>query len=307
MNINKNVSKKTFLITGANGYLGSSTINYLSRFDCKIFAIYNLSKDKILKKKSIKLIKYDLRKKIDTSKIPKKVDFIIHFASNPNDRYSVTNRKELLQENTLIDTNVFQLCSKIKYQKFIYASSSSVYDDNKLKIKNESLESKINVPYEPDGLYGLGKLLSEKFLESSKINFIICRIFSIYGNDSNTVINLWNNKIKNNKNIEIWKSDKINRSWLHIDDFVRAMIMICLSKSKIKYFNIASDENLTLKEIINLFLSFHKNSNSKYTVKKNVDAGPKNRFGTRNNLNKIGFNQNIYLKDGIRLLNSKKI
>ena len=50
--------------------------------------------------------------------------------------------------------------------------------------------------------------------------------------------------------------------------------MICLSKSKLNTLTLHPDEN-TLKEIINLFLSFHKNSNSKYTVKKNVDAGPK--------------------------------
>ena len=304
MNLEKDIENKSFLVSGANGYLGSNMVKFLVKKKCRIFAIYNKSKINIQKNKLVKCIEYDLTQIKSRSELPTNVDFIIHFACNPNDRLSVTQKKRLMLENSLIDFNFFRICEEIKHKKFLYASSSSVYDDNKLRKKRSIPEDQIDLPYNPDGLYGLSKLLSEKLLEDLNLNYTICRIFSVYGNDSNTVINQWDKKIRENQNVEIWGNEKVNRSWLHIEDFVRAMALICIQKTDKKYFNVASDENLSLKQIFNIILQFHSNSSSSYRIRQNLDSGPKNRFGSRDNLNQIGFKQSLYLKDGINLLNS---
>ena len=299
----KNLDGKTFLISGANGYLGSNLIKYLVNKKSFIFAIYNKSKKNIKINNQVRLIKCDLTKYNTNNKFPKKVDYIIHLASNPNDRYSVTHKKNLIMDNNLMDINFFKICEAIKHSKFLYASSSSAYDDNMLRLSNGKYEKEIDKPYNPDGLYGLSKLLSEKFLENTKLNFTICRIFSIYGNDSKTVINHWNSEIKKNNKVEIWGDEKINRSWLHIDDFIQAMLLICFDKKNMRYFNIVSDENLSLKKIFKLITKYHKKSTLNYVVRKSKYAGPEYRYAHRKNLNSVGFKQEIYLKDGIRLLN----
>lgn len=299
------LKNKSFLISGANGYLGSNMIKYLEQNNCQIFALYNKSKKNISRSKHITLIKCDLTKNIPLSKIPKKVDYIIHFACNPNDRAAVTNKKYLMIDNSLIDFNFFKLCEKIKHNKLLYSSSCAVYDDNYLRLKKRPREKEIKHPYNPDGLYGLCKLLSEKYIEQTKLNFVVCRIFSVYGNDSNTLINQWNERIKKKKQVDIWESDKINRSWLHIEDLVKAMVLICLKSSTNKHFDIASDENLSLKEIFKLISHFHKGSKSSYKVINTMDAGPRYRYALRRNLDSLGFKQSIYLKKGIHLINSR--
>jgi len=300
----KDLKNKSFLISGSNGYLGSNFIKFLLKKNCKVFALYNKSKKNIIKSKLVDAIKCDLTKSIVPSKIPNKVDYIIHFASNPNNRAAVTSKKNLMITNSIIDFNFIKLCENIKHKKFLYSSSCAVYDDNYLRLKKRPNENKILHPYNPDGLFGLSKLLSEKYIEQSNLNYIICRIFSIYGNDSDTIINQWNKKIKRNKQIDIWGNEKINRSWLHIEDFVKAMALICTEASEFKYFDVASNENLTLKKIFKIILQSHKKSKSSYKVINSIDAGPKYRYAIRKNLDTLGFKQNIYLKQGISLLNS---
>ncbi len=304
MKLFEGLKNKSFLISGANGYLGSNMIKYLIKNKCQIFALYNKSKKNIVKSKYITLIKSDLSKKISLSKIPKKVNYIIHFACNPNDRAAVTNKKYLIMDNSLIDFNFFKLCENIKHDKFLYSSSCAVYDDNYLRLKKRSQEKEVMYPYNPDGLYGLCKLLSEKYIEQTKLNFVICRIFSVYGNDSATLINQWNERIKKKKQVDIWTSEKINRSWLHIEDLVKAMALICIKSSTNKYFDIASDENLSLKEIFKIISHFHKGSKTSYKVKNTIDAGPRYRYALRKNLDLLGFKQSIYLRKGIHLINS---
>ena len=43
--------KKNILIAGANGYVGSSLINYLSNKNIKITGIFNKNKNNLIKKK----------------------------------------------------------------------------------------------------------------------------------------------------------------------------------------------------------------------------------------------------------------
>ena len=295
------IKKKTFLITGANGFLASNIIKTLVKQECLIYAVINKSLKNLDKSNNIKVIQQNLALPI-TKKFPKKVDYVLHFASSPNDRHSVSNFKHLMLENTLIDINFFNFCKKIKFKKFLYASSSSVYDDKKLLKKNVCKEAKISPPYNPDELYGFSKLMSEKYLDTLNFNFIICRIFSIYGDHSKTIINYWNDLIEKDKNIEIWGNPKTNRSWLHINDFVDAILKVLLSNHDYKYFNIASDENLKLIEIFKKMKKFHKNTKSKVLFK-NKEAGPINRFAKRKNLNTLNFKQKIYLVDWLKFIN----
>lgn len=301
MTIQKKLKKKTFLITGANGFLASNIIKTLVKQECLVYAVINKSFNNLDKSDNIRVIRQNLTLPI-TKKFPKKVDYVMHFASGPNDRHSVSNFKHLMLENTLIDVNFFNFCKKIKFKKFLYASSSSVYDDKKLLKKNTNKETKIYPPYNPDELYGLSKLTSEKYLDTLKFNFIICRIFSIYSDHSKTIINYWNDLIKKNKNIEIWGNPKTNRSWLHINDFVEAILKVLLSNHDYKYFNIASDENLKLIDIFKKIKKFHKNKKS-IALLKNKVAGPINRFARRKNLNNLNFKQKIYLDDWLKFIN----
>ena len=94
------------IITGANGYLGSCLIKYLSKFNYKILGIYRKKLKLPLKKKNVKYLQFNLLKKIPVNIIKDKYDVMLHFAGPKNDRLSVTKNIKQILQSIKIDKNV---------------------------------------------------------------------------------------------------------------------------------------------------------------------------------------------------------
>ena len=295
---------KRIIVTGSTGYLGSNLVKYLSKFEnYEILCIYRGSiKSKILKK-NISYLKHDLLKKIPLNKIKKNYDIILHFAGPKNDRLSVTKNKKKLFEGIKIDKNIIDYSIKKKIKLFLYASSSAVYDldEGKKNIKNSFKETNVRKNTTYDGVYGFTKKKTEEYLKkisSKNFNYVICRIFSIYGKDTKTIINVWKKSILKNKTVSIWSKKKIIRSWLHIDDFLSAIKIILDNSLKYNVINIGSDEKTSLKDIINII---QKKYDKKIKIFFNDFRypGPSVRFSNQDKLKKLGWKQKIYLSDGL--------
>ena len=69
--------KKNILIAGANGYVGSSLINYLSNKNIKITGIFNKNKNNLIKKKDINYIQCNITNQKNLKKLFKKKKFDI--------------------------------------------------------------------------------------------------------------------------------------------------------------------------------------------------------------------------------------
>lgn len=295
------------IITGANGYLGSCLIKYFSKFNYEILGIYRKKLKLRLKKKNVKYLQFNLLKKIPVKIIKDKYDVMLHFAGPKNDRLSVTkNRKKILQ-SIKIDKNVINFSKKIKIKKIIFASSSAVYNLNEGLNKNINnfVEKKAKLLSNCDGIYGICKKITENYLEkicSNKIKTISCRIFSVYGKNTKTIINIWKKKIKQNQKIIIWKNKKIIRSWLHIEDFLSGIHCILRSKKANGAINIGSDELTSFEDIINIIKNKYKKKIVKFEINKDKDPGPPIRYSNQNKLKKLGWRQKIYLNEGLNLI-----
>ncbi|MDB9821050.1 NAD(P)-dependent oxidoreductase [Candidatus Pelagibacter sp.] len=305
--IAKNDFKKRIIITGANGYLASNLIKYFSKSNYYIFCIYNKNLNNKVKNKNTIYIKHNLKKKIPLNKIKGDFFALLHFAGPPNDRTSVTNNKKKIMDTIQIDKNTIDFSIKKKIKLFLYASSSAVYDLNEgLKKKNEAFREKnVNDDTNYDGDYGAMKRKTEKYLQSiskAKLNFAICRIFSIYGKNTNTIINIWKKKIIKNNKISIWGNKDIIRSWLHIDDFLSAIHNILRSNKNSKIINIGSNEKTSFSKIIEIIEKKYGKKNTKIIVHPHKYPGPKVRFANHEKINKLGWKQKIYLSNGIELI-----
>ena len=195
---------------------------------------------------------------------------------------------------------------KKKIKLFIYASSSAVYDLNEgiRKKRSPFKEENVNNKTSFDGNYGFAKKSTENYLSkinSKKFKYVSCRIFSIYGEDTRTIINDWKKKISKGKKIQIW-GNNIIRSWLHLDDFLKAIDCVLNKNKKFNIINIGSNESTSLEDIA---LIIHKKLKKK---KINVETiyskypGPKVRYANQNKLKKLGWRQKISLSKGIDLI-----
>ena len=100
------------LVTGSNGFIGSSLIKVLLKNKkYKIFATYNKKKPNI-KTGSINFLKIDLIKDKLEKKIKSKIDLIYHFANF--DTYSLgQNKSQILVSNNSIHQNVIHFSKNL--------------------------------------------------------------------------------------------------------------------------------------------------------------------------------------------------
>ena len=157
------------LITGAAGFIGFSFAKYLLEKDYKIIGLDNLNNyyDVNLKKKRLKQLsksnnfkfyKVDLTEKIKIEKIFKnnKIDFIFHFAAQAGVRHSIDHPRKYIESNILGFYNLIENVKNYNIKRLFYASSSSVYGEN----KNFPLNEKENIS--PKNIYALSKKLMKK-------------------------------------------------------------------------------------------------------------------------------------------------
>ena len=125
------MKKKTFLVTGGTGFIGSNISNFLVNkgYNVKIFD--NNSRGSIQKiknfKKKIKFIKGDIRNKKLLNRALKNTDAVIHLAYVNGTKYFY--RKPVLVLDVAIKgiLNIIEGCIKNKVKELYLASSSEVY------------------------------------------------------------------------------------------------------------------------------------------------------------------------------------
>jgi UDP-glucuronate 4-epimerase len=180
------------LVTGVAGFIGTNIALHLLKKNNFIFGIDNFDNYNSIKLKKFRLKELKKNKKFSFKKIDildkkklfnyiylHKIDAIIHLAGQAGVRYSFLNPSKYIDSNIAGFMNVVLAAKKHKVKKIIYASSSSVYGDNKTFPSNEKDELK------QKNIYAVTKMLNEKIAEMyskiSNIKFIGLRFFTIYG------------------------------------------------------------------------------------------------------------------------------
>lgn len=134
---------KTFLITGAAGFIGYSLARRLLEQGCRVYGIDNLNDyyDVRLKQARLELLKAfdkfafiqgdiadaDLMNRTFTTIRP---DIVVHLAAQAGVRYSIENPSAYIQSNILGSFNILEACRHHPVGHLVYASSSSVYGAN---------------------------------------------------------------------------------------------------------------------------------------------------------------------------------
>ncbi len=258
--------KKNILITGVAGFIGFNTANALSKI-YNVYGIDNLDnyyskKIKIKRLKELKKNKNFLFKNINIVNLKKlsnfisskKIQVIIHFAAQAGVRYSYINPEKYLNNNILGFLNIIWSAKKNEVKKIIYASSSSVYGDNKSYPLNESIFLK------PKNIYAVSKMLNEQtaelYQQITNIKFIGIRFFTIFGEWGRPDMFLFKlfKAFKLKKEIELNNFGKHERDFTYIGDVIKILKKLITKKTyKHEIINICSNNPKNILEIVNNF------------------------------------------------------
>ena len=227
------------LITGSAGFIGFHTCLKLLRQNKKVLGIDNLDDyyDVNLKKKRVSILKKEKNFKfikvdiVDKKKIKKifdtyKIKNIIHLAAQAGVRYSIKHPEKYIDVNVKGFFNIIDNAKKNKIKHFLYASTSSVYGNNKKYPLKEDFAAS-----HPMSVYAATKRSNELIAHSYSSLYNLpttgLRFFTVYGPWGRPDMALFKfaKSIINNKKINIFNKGKHERDFTYIDDIVNCIIL----------------------------------------------------------------------------------
>ena len=269
------------LVTGAAGFIGFNFCNLLlTDKKYKIVGIDNLNsyydvklkkkRANLLKKyKNFKFIKTDINNNISLEKIFKKnkFDFVLNLAAQAGVRYSIDHPRKYIESNIVGFFNIIENSKKYKIKRLFYASSSSVYGEN----KNFPLNEKEKVS--PKNIYGLSKKINEEissiFNKYYDLKVTGLRFFTVYGEwgRPDMMMLKFIDSYYKNKVFKLYNYGKHVRDFTYVGDIANILHLLLKNHKKLPsndLFNICSNNPINLDNII----LFMKKNNIKPKIKK---------------------------------------
>lgn len=244
---------KIILITGANGFLGSSFLAYFQAKNIKAIGV-DLKADK-----NRSVFKLDIlqEKKLAVLCAKQKINLIIHCAAlDGNAEFKKNNADLILKQNVLMTANVLKVAKSNNINELLIFSSAEIYPNKIGKAFRESddyTKHKIKTD-----AYAAAKINSEIMANISAQQFglkiLLIRPTNVYGpNDkkplsSSRVIPSVVKKVLHDQEVEIWGDGQQKKDFIYIDD----LIVAAVSLLEINFFstvNIASGEKISISDL----------------------------------------------------------
>jgi len=246
------------LILGGGGFLGSHLCDALLTYGhtIRIFDRPNLKRfRKFSGDEPVEWFEGDFVNSEDLVRSVSGCDIIYHLVSTTLPKTSNDNPIYDIETNVIGTLRLLEKAKEERVKKVVFVSSGgTIYG-----IPDE-VPIKENHPTEPICSYGIGKLAIEKYLnlynELYDVDYCVLRLSNPYGNRQNIngsqgAVSVFLNKAMRNEIIEIWGDGSVVRDYIHVNDVVRAMVMILdLNQGDKKIFNIGSGYGKSLNEIV---------------------------------------------------------
>lgn len=308
----KSKFKKTVLVTGGAGFVGSHLADKLANESAKVYVLDNLStgrKDNI-SSKNVHLVQGDIRNAGLVDTLVKKSDTVFHLAEYipETSKYGSGHVIKYSVENPLLDFDVSCLGSLIvldkcrKYKKKImFASSVAVYGENKTVPVNE--ES----PTVPSSPYGASKLCAETYMMLySKLYGLpvtVLRFCNLYGPRQRKYIvyDILLKLMKNPKKLEILGTGLEERDFIYVDDAINAILLASNSaKSNDKIFNVGTGISTPIKKIVDVILKILDVHPEVLFTQLSWRGDIKKLGANTERIRNLGFRPVYSLEDGVR-------
>lgn len=262
------------LITGGAGFIGSHLAKKLMDRGDKVVIIDNfnnyydpkLKRDRIgkfLKGYEFVLCKKDIRnfRALENIFKKEKPNKIVHLAALAGVRNSLLDPLAYEDVNIKGTMNLLELSVKYKIKNFVFASSSSVYGNNKKQPFSE--KDNVDTPISP---YAATKkateLLAHVYSHIYGLNTTGLRYFTVYGpwGRPDMALFLFADAIIKGKPIKVFNYGKMSRNFTYVDDIVSGTIKVLDADFKYEIMNIGGDREDKLTKFIKVI---EKNLNKK--------------------------------------------
>lgn len=272
------------LVTGVSGFIGSSLSEKLldegfqvigvdSFFDYYPRKIKENNLYDLLKQPDFEFVESDILG-IDWDKIISQVDGVFHQAALAGVRASWGQKFDQYVQNNILGTQrLLEACKNRRVEKFIYASSSSVYGDTDELPINESSTTN---PVSP---YGVSKLAAEHlaslYFKNYGVPAVSLRYFTVYGprQRPDMAFHKFITAVINGDKIEVYGTGEQTRDFTFIDDVVQGNIQAFRNARAGEVYNIGGGSRIKLIDTIRIIEEITgREANLVYTEPQRGDA-----------------------------------
>ncbi|MCX5666802.1 MAG: NAD-dependent epimerase/dehydratase family protein [Candidatus Omnitrophica bacterium] len=247
------------LVVGGAGYIGSVLVSMLLEKGWRARVLDNMlykqtSLDKI-KNKHLSVMRRDVANINDVLAAIEGIDAVVYLAEIVGDPACAYTPERALKTNYLSVANMAHLCSYLNINRFIYASSCSVYGGS----PNPDFFLTENSELNPISYYGRMKIMAEQVtlgISNPLFAPTILRLATVFGHSYRPRFDLVVNTFAKNaffqKYIEVFGGEQW-RPNVHVRDVASAIIKILeapLDKVSRQIFNVGSKQgNHTISEL----------------------------------------------------------
>lgn len=293
------------LVTGCAGFIGSHLTERLLiggfdviGIDCFTDYYHRKYKDRNLKNAleddAFTLIEQDI---LSIDAFPA-VDYVFHQAAQAGVRKSWGGDFGIYTRDNILATHrLLEYYKDCEIKKFVCASSSSVYGDCELPMK----ETRMLKPVSP---YGVTKLAAENlcylYYKNYGVPTVSLRYFTVYGPRQRPDMAIYKfvMAILNDEEITVYGDGNQTRDFTFVDDVVEANLLSALSEVEGEVFNVGGGSRISVNKLIEII----ENATGRKAVVEYIDEQNGDVKDTLSDVSKIkdlGWTPGVGIEEGI--------
>ncbi|MBS1635482.1 MAG: SDR family oxidoreductase [Bacteroidetes bacterium] len=237
------ISKMTFLVTGGAGFIGSNLAEFLLVNNAREVRIldnfstgYRENLAGFEKYKNFRLIEGDITNPEDCSLACDGADYVLHQAALGSVPRSIKDPVASNNVNVNGFLNMLQASVQHHVKRFVYASSSSVYGNDKTMPKTEMKTGELLSPYAVTKK--ANELYADVFAKTYGLEVIGLRYFNVFGPKQNingpyaAVIPIFINELLSARSPSIFGDGTTTRDFTFVENVIQANLLAALTENK---------------------------------------------------------------------------
>ena len=256
----------SYLITGCAGFIGSHLSETLLKEGHQVVGIDNFDPfyKREIKEQNLKgllsnthfqFIEGDLKDSNVFDQIGIDIDIIVHLAAKAGVLPSLKDPIAYLNDNVIATQNLLNLCKERHIMKFVFASSSSIYGNNKSIPFTET--DNVDQPISP---YAASKKACELITHTAhhlyKLDVVNLRFFTVFGprQRPDLAIHKFIKLVDEGKEITMYGDGSTSRDYTFVNDTVQGIMGACnyisTHENVYEIVNLGNNTPVKLKDLI---------------------------------------------------------
>ncbi|MGD9873502.1 MAG: GDP-L-fucose synthase family protein [Kiritimatiellia bacterium] len=296
--------KKSVLVTGGAGFLGSHVVEELERRGCRNIFIPRSAK-------------YDLREKADIQRClcDSKPDLVIHLAAVVGGIGA--NREHpgsFLYDNAIMGISLIEECRKFGVEKMTLLGTICAYPKiTPIPFREENLWN--GYPEETNAPYGLAKKLmlvqSQAYRQEYGFNSIYLLPVNLYGPRDNfdpasshvipaLIKKIYDAKKAGDSQMVCWGTGSATREFLYVEDCARAIVAASEKYDGSEPVNLGSGMEISIYDLVHLIAKLMDFKGEIIWDRTKPDGQPRRCLDTSRAEKFFGFKASVPFEEGLR-------